>query len=139
MYRHFGKRIFDLMAAGMILIVLFPLLACLACLVRVYLGSPLFFVQQRPGKDGRLFKIVKFRSMIDKRDEDGNLLPDAKRLTGFGRFLRSSSLDELPELLNVLRGEMSFVGPRPLRTYYLARDSPAPSRRHVVRPAITGC
>ncbi len=138
MYRSFGKRLFDLTAAIGLIVVFFPVLALVAFLVRTRLGSPVLFKQERPGFKGRLFSIVKFRTMTDERDENGKLLPDAVRLTRLGRFLRSSSLDELPELLNVIRGEMSFVGPRPLRTYYLDRYSPEQARRHDVRPGITG-
>jgi lipopolysaccharide/colanic/teichoic acid biosynthesis glycosyltransferase len=115
-----------------------PVLAVLALLVRAKLGSPVLFRQKRPGMDARIFELIKFRTMTDARDARGNLLPDAARLTPFGRWLRSSSLDELPELLNVLRGEMSLVGPRPLLVQYLERYSPVQRRRHEVPPGITG-
>lgn len=137
-YSRFGKRLFDLTAAVGLLIALSPVLAVSAFFVRIRLGSPVFFKQERPGCEERAFQIVKFRTMTDERDKDGRLLPDAVRLTSFGRFLRVSSLDELPELLNVIRGEMSFVGPRPLRMNYLGRYSPEQARRHEVRPGITG-
>ena len=123
---------------GAALIVLSPVLGVLALLVRQRLGSPVLFRQVRPGLHGRPFKMVKFRTMTDERDADGALLPDAERLTPFGRFLRSTSLDELPELFNVLRGEMSLVGPRPLLMRYLDRYTPEQARRHEVRPGITG-
>lgn len=138
MYRQFGKRLFDLTAAIALILVLAPVLVLVAILVRLRLGSPVLFRQERPGYQGKLFQIVKFRTMTDARNEEGKLMPDAVRLTRFGRFLRASSLDELPELFNVIRGEMSFVGPRPLRTYYLDRYSPEQARRHDVKPGITG-
>ncbi|WP_424255502.1 sugar transferase [Desulfoprunum sp.] len=115
-----------------------PLLLCLAVLVRVKLGTPILFSQTRPGLHGKPFTLYKFRTMTDGRNASGNLLPDAQRLTGFGRFLRSTSLDELPELINVLRGEMSLVGPRPLLMEYLPLYSPEQARRHEVRPGLTG-
>lgn len=132
------KRGFDLILAVTALIVLSPLMAIVALLVRLKLGSPVLFRQQRPGLHGAPFTLIKFRTMTDARDADGALLPDSQRLTPFGRFLRSSSLDELPELFNVLRGEMSLVGPRPLLTCYLDRYSPQQARRHEVLPGITG-
>lgn len=132
------KRTFDLLVAIITLALLLPLLLILICLVRVKLGAPVFFCQSRPGKDGVAFKMYKFRSMTDVRDSAGELLPDAERLTKFGRFLRSASLDELPELLNVLKGEMSLVGPRPLLMEYLPLYSPEQMRRHEMRPGITG-
>lgn len=138
MYRTFGKRAFDLTVVIVLLLLLSPVLGFLALLVRLRLGSPVFFQQERPGFKGRPFRIVKLRTMTDRRDEKGELLPDAVRLTRFGRFLRASSLDELPELINVLRGEMSLVGPRPLRMEYLERYTPEQARRHDVRPGITG-
>lgn len=115
-----------------------PVLAIVALLVRIKLGSPVFFRQKRPGLNGRIFEMVKFRSMLDARDASGRLLPDAERLTAFGKSLRSASLDELPELWNVLRGDMSLVGPRPLLVHYLDRYSSRQARRHDVRPGITG-
>jgi len=132
------KRIFDLIAASIGLLLLSPLLLVVSLLVRNRLGSPVLFRQVRPGLHGVPFKIYKFRTMTDKRDENGILLSDAERLTPFGRFLRSSSLDELPELFNVLKGEMSLVGPRPLLMEYLERYTPEQARRHEVRPGITG-
>jgi len=132
------KRLFDLMAASLALQLLALPLLVLAWLIRRKLGSPVLFFQVRPGLHGRLFTMVKFRTMTDERDPDGALLPDAQRLTSFGRFLRASSLDELPELWNVLRGDMSLVGPRPLLVAYLPRYSPEQARRHEVRPGITG-
>lgn len=132
------KRIFDFLGAILGLLVLALPLAVIALLVRLNLGSPVLFVQDRPGLRGRIFPITKFRTMRDARDAEGNLLPDRDRLTTFGRWLRASSLDELPELWNVLRGEMSFVGPRPLLVEYLPLYSDEQSRRHEVRPGITG-
>ncbi len=137
-YRKNGKRLVDLMLTVPALILLAPLLALLALLVRCKLGSPVLFRQQRPGLHGKPFMLRKFRSMTDARDEDGNLLPDAERLKPFGKFLRKSSLDELPELWNILKGDMSLVGPRPLRMEYLALYSPQQARRHEIRPGITG-
>jgi lipopolysaccharide/colanic/teichoic acid biosynthesis glycosyltransferase len=137
-YARWGKRILDLSLTIPALIVLAPVLAVIAVLVRVKLGAPVVFSQQRPGLDGVPFMIRKFRTMNDARDERGNLLPDAQRLTRFGRSLRSTSLDELPELINVLRGEMSLVGPRPLLMRYLERYTPEQMRRHEVKPGITG-
>jgi lipopolysaccharide/colanic/teichoic acid biosynthesis glycosyltransferase len=132
------KRLFDLLTASLALLLLaLPLLA-LAMLIRRKLGGPVLFRQVRPGLDGQLFTMIKFRTMTDARGSDGVLLPDAKRLTHFGGFLRASSLDELPELWNVLRGEMSLVGPRPLLMEYLPLYSPEQARRHEVRPGITG-
>lgn len=120
------------------LLILSPLLVVLAVLIRIQLGSPVFFTQMRPGRHGRPFRILKFRTMNNFKDLNGVLLPDADRLASFGRFLRSSSLDELPELINVLKGEMSFVGPRPLLLEYINRYTPKQSRRHEVQPGITG-
>jgi len=138
MYRTFGKRLLDLALAIPALILLTPLLALLALLVRLKLGSPVLFRQVRPGKHGKLLTIYKFRTMLDLCDNDGRLLPDADRLTPFGQFLRSTSLDELPELINVLKGEMSLVGPRPLCMQYLDRYTPEQMRRHEAMPGITG-
>jgi len=132
------KRLFDLTATVFGLLLIWPFLLVLALLVRIKLGSPVLFCQQRPGLHGMPFLIFKFRTMTDERDEDGNLLPDELRLTGFGKFLRGSSLDELPELINVLKGEMSLVGPRPLLMEYLPLYTPEQARRHEVRPGITG-
>ncbi len=138
MYRQVGKRLLDLAAAGTLLVLLCPVLALAALLVRLRLGPPVLFRQTRPGLHGRPFGLVKFRTMTDARDARGHLLPDAERLTPLGRFLRSTSVDELPQLVNVLRGDMSLVGPRPLLTSYLGRYSPEQARRHEVRPGITG-
>jgi sugar transferase EpsL len=137
-YRQWGKRFLDLSLALPMLLVLSPLLALLACLVRMRLGAPVLFCQRRPGLGGRPFTIYKFRTMIEARDAGGSLLPDGERLTSFGRFLRSTSLDELPELINVIKGEMSLIGPRPLLMEYLERYSPEQRRRHKVKPGITG-
>jgi lipopolysaccharide/colanic/teichoic acid biosynthesis glycosyltransferase len=133
-----SKRVFDLLLSGGALILLSPLLILLAIVVRIFLGSPVIFRQARPGLCGQLFDCMKFRTMTDARDETGQLLPDAHRLTTLGRFLRSTSLDELPELFNVLSGEMSLVGPRPLLASYVARYSAEQMRRHEVKPGITG-
>lgn len=138
MYSRYGKRLLDVVVAGTALIVLGPVLLAVALCVRVRLGSPVLFRQARPGYRGEPFRIVKFRTMIDARDAHGEPLPDEDRLPPFGRFLRSTSLDELPELLNVLTGEMSLVGPRPLMMEYLDRYTPEQMRRHDVRPGITG-
>jgi lipopolysaccharide/colanic/teichoic acid biosynthesis glycosyltransferase len=135
---HGMKRCLDIALTIALLVVLSPLLLLIALLVRSQLGKPIFFRQLRPGRHGKPFMLVKFRSMNDANDGNGNLLPDEQRLTAFGRFLRSTSLDELPELWNVLRGEMSLVGPRPLLMEYLARYTPEQARRHEVRPGITG-
>jgi lipopolysaccharide/colanic/teichoic acid biosynthesis glycosyltransferase len=132
------KRFFDLLASAIGLLILALPLALLAWQVCRKLGSPVLFTQVRPGLHGRPFRMVKFRTMTDARDASGALLPDAQRLTPFGLFLRASSLDELPELWNVLRGEMSLVGPRPLLVEYLPLYSPEQARRHEVRPGITG-
>lgn len=138
MYRFFFKRIFDLFFAAFFLLATLPLLFIIYWAVRRDLGSPVFFQQRRPGYKGEIFNMYKFRSMTNERDESGNLLPNEKRLTRLGRFLRRSSLDELPEFFNVLRGEMSVVGPRPLLVCYLPRYSPEQARRHDVKPGITG-
>lgn len=132
------KRSFDIFCSALALLLLWPLLLILYVLVRVNLGSPALFRQQRPGLHGRPFMMVKFRTMLDALDSDGNLLPDDVRLTGFGRLLRATSLDELPELWNVLNGDMSLVGPRPLLMEYLPLYSAEQARRHAVRPGITG-
>lgn len=133
-----GKRLLDLLLVIPALLLLSPLLALLTLLVRLKLGSPVLFRQQRPGLHGRPFTMLKFRTMTGARDSQGNLLADKERLTPFGRFLRNASLDELPELFNVLRGDMSLVGPRPLLLEYLERYTPEQRRRHEVRPGITG-
>jgi lipopolysaccharide/colanic/teichoic acid biosynthesis glycosyltransferase len=132
------KRVFDVVIGFVCLAILGLPLLLLAWQVRRKLGGPALFRQVRPGLNGKPFEMVKFRSMTDERGQDGELLPDAQRLTPFGRFLRSSSLDELPELWNVIKGEMSFVGPRPLLMEYLPLYTPEQSRRHEVRPGITG-
>ena len=132
------KRIIDVLGAGFGLVLLSPLLVVLMLLVRINMGAPVFFRQRRPGLHGNIFTLIKFRTMSETRDAEGRLLPDAQRLTSFGRFLRGTSLDELPELINVLKGEMSLVGPRPLLVEYLDRYSPEQARRHKVRPGITG-
>lgn len=132
------KRIFDLLVSASALLVLFPLLIALFVVTRVRLGSPAYFAQVRPGLNGKPFRMVKYRTMTDQRDAAGDLLPDENRLTRFGKFLRSTSLDELPELFNVLKGDMSLVGPRPLLMEYLDRYTPEQARRHEVRPGITG-
>lgn len=137
-YRRWGKRLLDTLAAAALLVLLSPLLMLTAWLVRRNLGSPVLFTQRRLGYQGREFAIYKFRTMTDARGPDGQRLPDSERLTRFGRFLRSTSIDELPELLNVLKGEMSLVGPRPLLVHYRDRYSPEQFRRHDVLPGITG-
>jgi lipopolysaccharide/colanic/teichoic acid biosynthesis glycosyltransferase len=133
-----SKRLLDLLMTLMALILLSPLLVVIALLVRAFHGKPILFRQERPGYRNRLFTLYKFRTMNDARDERGNLLPDAERLTLFGRFLRSTSLDELPELFNILKGEMSWVGPRPLFAKYLQRYSPEQARRQAAYPGLTG-
>lgn len=132
------KRIFDLLLMLLLAPILIPVLALITILVAVYLGRPVIFKQERAGYRGKPFTLYKFRSMTDARDKHGNLLPDEARLTKFGRFLRASSLDELPELWNVLRGEMSIIGPRPLLLAYLPRYNAEQARRHDVLPGITG-
>ncbi|MCZ2207924.1 sugar transferase, partial [Cylindrospermopsis raciborskii] len=132
------KNFLDWFVAILLLTLTSPLLLVITILVRIKLGTPVLFSQQRPGLKGRPFTILKFRTMIDKRDAHGNLLPDSARLTPFGRWLRSTSLDELPELINVIRGEMSFVGPRPLLMKYLNLYTPEQMRRHNMKPGITG-
>lgn len=137
-YRRTGKRFLDLALASIILLAASPLISALALLVRLKLGPSVIFQQQRPGLQGEPFTLYKFRTMSDCRDGTGNLLSDAERLTPFGSFLRSTSLDELPELWNVLKGEMSLVGPRPLLIQYVDRYTPEQARRHEVKPGITG-
>lgn len=132
------KRLFDIVLALLLLLILLPVLIAVAITVRVSMGSPIIFKQVRAGLHGRPFVMYKFRTMTDARDEEGRLLPDALRLTKVGRFLRATSLDELPELLNVLKGDMSLVGPRPLRVEYLPLYTPEQARRHEVPPGITG-
>lgn len=137
-YEKYIKRPQDFLCALLAGIVLSPVMAVTAVLVRVKLGSPVLFTQERPGKDGKIFKLYKFRTMTDARDENGNLLSDEIRLTGFGKKLRSTSLDELPELFNILKGDMSVVGPRPLLVQYLSKYNKYQARRHEVRPGFTG-
>ena len=139
MYKHFFKRFFDFWIALTALLVLWPVLL----IITVWLhfankGAGAFFTQERPGKDAKIFKLIKFKSMTDERDADGKLLPDAQRLTKVGRFVRSTSIDELPQLINVLKGDMALIGPRPLLVKYLPLYSPEQARRHEVRPGITG-
>lgn len=138
MYRHGGKRALDVALTVVALVPLLPICLVLAAVVGVKLGHPVLFRQSRPGRHRQPFRIVKFRTMTDATDADGNLLPDEYRLTRFGAMLRSTSLDEVPELWNVLRGEMSLVGPRPLLNEYLDRYTPEQDRRHDVRPGLTG-
>ena len=132
------KRAFDIFSASFALLLLSPLLFAICILIRLSMRSPILFRQQRPGLDGNPFILLKFRTMTEERDEHGNLLPDVKRLTRLGRFLRRTSLDELPELFNVLKGEMSLVGPRPLLMQYIDRYTAEQARRHEVKPGITG-
>ena len=134
----FFKRLFDIVASASGLIILSPVFLILVYLIRKNLGSPVFFTQERPGKDGKPFKMIKFRSMRDAVDKDGNPLPDRERLTDFGKKLRATSLDELPELWNVLKGEMSLVGPRPLLMHYLSLYNDFQNRRHEMKPGVTG-
>lgn len=138
LYTRYFKRLFDLLVVSCLAVVIVPLIAVVAVLVRVKLGAPIFFRQRRPGLNGEPFMMVKFRSMTSARDENGELLPDASRLTHFGQLLRRTSIDELPELWNVFTGKMSLVGPRPLLMQYLDRYTPEQARRHAVRPGITG-
>ncbi len=138
LYRDYIKRFLDIVLSAGAIIVLSPVMAVTAVLVRVKLGSPVIFKQKRPGKDERIFEMYKFRSMTDARDENGELLPDDVRLTSFGKKLRASSLDELPELFNILKGDMSVVGPRPLSEVYLPFYTEKEHHRHDVRPGLTG-
>ena len=137
-YERFFKRPLDFCCALLTLLVFWWLLAIVAVLVRFKLGSPVLFSQKRPGKDEKIFKLYKFRTMTDQRDENGELLPDKERLTKFGKLLRSTSLDELPEILNILKGDMSIIGPRPLLVKYLPYYSEEQHRRHDVRPGLSG-
>lgn len=132
------KRLFDIILSLVLIVVLSPLLFLIYVSALIKLGSPALFRQERPGLNGKIFTMYKFRSMTDKRDENGNLLNDSERLTGFGKLLRKTSLDELPELFNILKGDMSFVGPRPLLVKYLDRYTPEQARRHEVKPGLTG-
>lgn len=138
MYKHFFKRILDFIAALLLIILFSPIMLWAAWRIRRELGSPVLFTQARPGLNAKIFKIYKFRTMSDERDENGDLLPDELRLKGFGAKLRASSIDELPQLFNVLKGDMSFIGPRPLLVEYLPLYSPRQASRHSVRPGITG-
>ena len=137
-YEAVFKRLIDVVASSLVIILFFWLYLILALIVRIQLGSPVIFTQDRPGKNGKVFKLYKFRSMSDKRDENGELLPDKMRLNKFGRILRSTSLDELPELFNIIKGDMSLVGPRPLLVKYLGHYNAHDMRRHEVRPGLTG-
>ena len=138
MYKNYIKRLLDIILSGFALIILSPILLIVAILVRIKLGSPVIFRQKRPGKDGKIFTMCKFRTMTDEKDENGELLPDEVRLTKFGEMLRATSLDELPELWNIFKGDMSIVGPRPLLVEYLPRYNKRQARRHEVRPGFTG-
>lgn len=138
MYAKYIKRILDFILSLIALIVLSPVLLVVAILVRIKLGSPIIFKQQRPGKDEKIFTLYKFRTMTDKKDENGNLLPDSERLTKFGKVLRSTSLDELPELVNILKGDMSIVGPRPLLIRDMLFMTDEQRKRHTVRQGLTG-
>ena len=139
MYKRYLKRWLDFVIVSCVLLVIWPVLLVITVgLHFANKGAGAFFTQERPGKDGKLFKVIKFKSMTDERDEDGQLLPDAQRLTAVGRFIRSTSLDELPQLLNVLKGDMALIGPRPLLPQYLPLYSKEQARRHEVRPGITG-
>ena len=137
-YDRIFKRTFDFLISLIALLILSPLLLVLSLLVRLKLGSPVIFRQERPGKNGKVFTLCKFRTMTDERDSNGELLPDEIRLTSIGQLLRCLSLDELPELYNILKGDMSFVGPRPLLKQYLPLYTPHQARRHEVRPGLTG-
>ena len=137
-YEKYVKRLLDILFSGLALVILSPVLLVTAILVRVKLGSPVIFCQERPGKDEKIFKLHKFRSMTDARDENGNLLPDGQRLTNFGKKLRALSIDELPELWDIFRGKMSFVGPRPLLVKYLPLYNEEQRHRPDVRPGLTG-
>lgn len=138
MYAKYFKRILDFILSLIAIIILSPVLSIVAILVRIKLGSPVIFKQERPGKNEKIFTLYKFRTMTDKKDENGNLLPDSERLTKFGKALRSTSLDELPELFNILKGDMAIVGPRPLLVEYLPLYNREQKHRHDVRPGLTG-
>nr|WP_308624313.1 sugar transferase [uncultured Eisenbergiella sp.] len=137
-YKKFGKRLLDFLLSSVAIVAVSPILLVVAVLVRVKLGSPVLFHQERPGRNEKIFTLCKFRTMTDKRDKDGNLLPDADRLTKFGKLLRSTSLDELPELFNIWKGDMSIIGPRPLLVSYLPWYTKEERLRHTVRPGLTG-
>lgn len=139
MYKHFFKRLIDFTIVFIVLLIIWPILL----IITIWLhfankGAGAFFFQERPGMNGKIFKVIKFKTMTDERDADGKLLPDAQRLTKVGKFVRSASIDELPQLINVLKGDMALIGPRPLRVHYLPLYSKEQSRRHEVRPGITG-
>lgn len=138
MYKNLIKPILDFILAFLLIIVFSPIILIVALLIKLKLGSPILFTQERPGLNGKIFRIYKFRTMSDERDSKGDLLSDELRLKGFGKFIRKSSLDELPQLFNVLRGEMSFVGPRPLLVEYLKLYNQEQAKRHNVKPGITG-
>lgn len=138
MYEKYFKRMLDFLLSLIAFIVLSPIMAIVYILVRIKLGKPAIFKQERPGKNEKIFTLYKFRTMTDKKDEQGNLLPDAERLTKFGKFLRSTSIDELPELINIIKGDMSIVGPRPLLVEYLPLYNEEQKHRHDVRPGLTG-
>ena len=137
-YKKFGKRFLDLLLSTLAIVILSPVLLVVAILVRIKLGSPVLFHQERPGRNEKIFTLCKFRTMTDKRDEKGNLLPDADRLTKFGKLLRATSMDELPELFNIWKGDMSIIGPRPLLVSYLPWYTEEERLRHTVRPGLTG-
>lgn len=138
MYANFFKRLIDFILSGCAILVLGLPLLIVALLIRIKLGSPVLFKQRRPGKDGKIFEIYKFRTMTDARDKDGNLLPDNERLTEFGKLIRSTSIDELPEIINIFKGDMSIIGPRPLLEEYLPLYNEEQAHRHDVRPGLTG-
>lgn len=139
MYKHFFKRLIDFIIVFCVLVVIWPILLVVTLWLHLAnKGTGAFFMQERPGKGGKVFKVIKFKTMTDERDADGNLLPDADRLTNVGRFVRSTSIDELPQLINVLKGDMALIGPRPLLVQYLPLYSKEQARRHDVRPGITG-
>ncbi|KEI35432.1 lipid carrier : UDP-N-acetylgalactosaminyltransferase [Francisella sp. W12-1067] len=138
LYTLFFKRVFDFILSLIALVILSPVILILATLIRFKLGSPVLFKQPRPGKSEKIFNLYKFRTMIDARDDGGNLLPDSERITKFGKFIRSTSLDELPSLINILKGDMSIVGPRPLLVEYLELYDNQQKKRHLVRPGLTG-
>lgn len=138
MYKKYIKRILDIVASLLVIIIFLPIYLLVGILVRIKLGSPVLFKDKRPGKDGKIFTLYKFRTMNDKKDENGELLPDSERLTKFGKFLRSASIDELPEMFNILKGDMSLIGPRPLAVCYLPYYNEKEKHRHDVRPGLTG-
>ena len=138
MYRKFIKRLFDIILSLIGIIILLPIYLIVGILVLIFLGKPVIFKQQRPGKNEKIFNMYKFRTMTDKKDKNGNLLPDEKRLTKFGKLLRKTSLDEIPEFFNILKGDMSFIGPRPLLVSYLPYYTKKEHHRHDVRPGLTG-